>query len=323
MPERFKNPWSARVPGFRDVLRWKLGRGEKVVPEFPEARAAAPVQPLTRDELHFMPAHGWQVTWLGHASFLLSGGGLHLLVDPMFAEYCGPSKLLGIRRKAPPPCGMDDLPPIAAVLLTHTHYDHCDLPTLRQLGQQVPLVVPEGHAAWFAKLGFHCVRELAWWQSADLAPGVSVTATPAQHFTARSLWDRNRGHWCGWCVAAAGVKLWHSGDSGYCPAFREIGARLGPLDFGMIAIGAYQPRWFMQALHLHPAEAVRVFQETACRKATGMHWGTFQLSDEPLGEAPLLLANSLLDNRLAPDRFEAGRIGQQWSVPPGGAGGGC
>jgi L-ascorbate metabolism protein UlaG (beta-lactamase superfamily) len=115
-------------------------------------------------------------------------------------------------------------------------------------------------------------------------------------------------------VAGSGVKLWHSGDSGYCPAFREIGARLGPLDFGMIAIGAYQPRWFMRPLHMNPAEAVKAFQDTACRKATGMHWGTFDLSDEPMGEPPLLLANHLLENNLAADLFEAGRVGQQWSV---------
>jgi N-acyl-phosphatidylethanolamine-hydrolysing phospholipase D len=261
-----------------------------------------------------MPGRGWRITWLGHASFLLSGCGAHLLIDPVFAGYCGPLQLLGFKRKVPPPCALEALPPITAVLLTHTHYDHCDLPTLRGLGTQVPLIVPAGHAAWFAKLGFVGARDVAWWGSVDVAPGVSVTATPAQHFTARGLWDRNRGHWCGWCVAGDGRKLWHSGDSGYCPAFREIGARLGPIDFGMISIGAYEPRWFMRAVHMNPGEAVKVFQETACRKATAMHWGTFQLSDEPLGEPPLLLASSLLNNDIAPDHFEAGCVGQQWSV---------
>ena len=314
MPERFTNPWPARVPGFREVLRWKLGCGEKEVPEFPHARDPAPWVALTTEQLHRMPERGWLVSWLGHASFLLSGCGMHLLIDPMFSEYCGPLRLLGLRRKAPLPCRPDDLPPITAVLLTHTHYDHCDLPTLRALGKDTPLIVPEGHAAWFASLGFVRVTPVAWWRSFDIAQGVSVTATPAQHFTARTPWDRNRGHWCGWCIAGGGVSLWHSGDSGYCPAFGEIGARLGPLDFGMISIGAYQPRWFMRPLHMTPGEAVKAFQETGCRHATAMHWGTFELSDEPLGEPPLLLVRELLDRGVPTDRFTTGCVGQQWSV---------
>ena len=313
---RFTNPWPARVPGLKDVLRWKLGFGNPRRPDFPAALAAAPWQALTRCQLHGMPPHGWRVSWLGHASFLLSGCGVHLLVDPIFSDYCGPLRLLSLRRKVPPPCRLDELPRVTAVLLTHTHYDHCDLPTLRALGNHTPLIVPEGHAGWFAGAGFLSVTPVAWWQRAEIAPGVTVTATPAQHFTARSLTDRNRGHWCGWCVAGGGVKLWHSGDSGYCPAFREIGNRLGPLDFGMIGIGAYQPRWFMQPLHMAPGEAVQAFQDSACRHASAMHWGTFQLSDEPLGEPPLLLARELLERGVAAERFVAGHIGQQWHVIP-------
>jgi N-acyl-phosphatidylethanolamine-hydrolysing phospholipase D len=316
MPERFTNPWPARVPGFRELLRWKLGFGGKAQAAFPQAHAAAPAVPLTQAQLHPMPQRGWRVTWLGHASFLLSGCGVHLLIDPVFSGFCGPLRLLGFKRKVPPPCRIGDLPPIAAVLLTHSHYDHCDLPTLRALGTATPLIVPEGHAEWFGGVGFTRVTALAWWQQVEVAPGVVITATPAQHFTARSPWDRNRGHWCGWCVAGGGVRLWHSGDSGYCPAFRAIGARLGPLDFGMLAIGAYQPRWFMRPLHMTPGEAVIAFQESGCRRATAMHWGTFHLSDEPLGEPPLLLARELLERGVAPADFEAGCVGQQWTIVP-------
>ncbi len=318
VPKRFNNPWPAHVPGLRDVLRWKLGFGEKVQADFPDAQAPAAGETLTPGQLHAMPERGWRVTWLGHAAFLLSGGGVHLLIDPIFSDYCGPLRMLGLRRRLPPPCGIGDLPAITAVLLTHTHYDHCDLPTLRKLGKTTPLIVPEGHAEWFESLGFGRVTPVAWWQSVEVARGVTVTATPAQHFTARSLWDRNRGHWCGWCIEAGGVKLWHSGDSGYCPAFGEIGTRLGPLDFGMIAIGAYQPRWFMRPLHMTPGEAVCAFQESGCRRATGMHWGTFQLSDEPLGEPPLLLAKELASRGIAPECFESGRVGQRWSVAAAG-----
>lgn len=316
MPPRFTNPWPEPPRGLREVLRWKLGRGEKVTPAFPEASAPAAVTPLTSGQLAHMPEHGWRVTWLGHAAFLLSGCGVHLLVDPIFSDHCSPLPLPGFKRHAPPPCGIAELPPIAAVLLTHTHYDHCDLPTLRSLGHALPLIVPAGHRQWFQRLGFATVTELAWWESSQITTGIVVTATPARHFTARTPWDRNRGHWCGFHLAGGGGTLWHSGDSGYGPAFQTIGEQLGPVDFGMIAIGAYEPRWFMQPLHLNPAEAVLAFQETRCRQAVGMHWGTFSLGDEPLGEPPLLLAAAVREQNLPPASFTTGAVGQQWDVQP-------
>lgn len=314
MTQRFTNPWPEPSRGFREVLRWKLGRGEKVIPVFPAARAPAAVTPLSAARLAAVPDCGWQVTWLGHASFLLSGGGAHLLIDPIFSDTCSPLPWPSFKRFAPPPCGIAELPPIAGVLLTHTHYDHCDLPTLRQLGQAVPLMVPLGHRGWFERQGFTQVSELGWWETAQVTPAIAVTATPARHFTARTPWDRNRGHWCGWHVAGDGCTLWHAGDSGYGPAFQEIGRNLGQVDFGMIPIGAYEPRWFMQPLHMNPAEAVQAFLETRCRQAVGMHWGTFKLTDEPLGEPPLLLAAALREQRLPPDCFCTGTIGQQWRV---------
>jgi N-acyl-phosphatidylethanolamine-hydrolysing phospholipase D len=204
------------------------------------------------------------------------------------------------------------------VLLTHTHYDHCDLPTLRRLGRTLPLIVPSGHRPWFRRQGFAEVTEIAWWESVRITTEIVVTATPARHFTARTPWDRNRGHWCGWHLAGGGASLWHSGDSGYDPGFQDIGQRLGPVDFGMIAIGAYEPRWFMHPLHINPAEAVLAFEETRCRQAIGMHWGTFRLSDEPLGEPPLLLAAALSERNLPPGCFATGAVGQQWHVPPTG-----
>jgi N-acyl-phosphatidylethanolamine-hydrolysing phospholipase D len=272
---------------------------------------------LTPERLTDIPDQGWQVTWLGHASFLLSGCGGHLLIDPIFSDVCGPQPWLGFKRHAPPPCGITDLPPITAVLLTHTHYDHCDLPTLRRLGRELPLVVPAGHRHWFLRKGFAQVTEIAWWEGTRIASDIVVTATPARHFTARTPWDRNCGHWCGFHLSGNGTSLWHSGDSGYGPAFHEIGCRLGPVDFGMIAIGAYEPRWFMHPLHMNPAEAVQAFQETRCRRAVGMHWGTFRLSDEPLGEPPLLLAAALREQNLPPVCFTTAPIGSQWQVLPG------
>lgn len=298
-----------------DILRWKLRLPPHEKPLLPDAPDhPAPHISLSRAEIAIPPTEGWRVSWLGHSSFLVQGTGISILVDPVFASHCSPIPLPGLRRLSPPPCAPGDLPAIDAVLLTHSHYDHLDLPFLRRIGADIPLIVPEGHAAWLKRTGFSDVRELAWFASHTPAPGVTVTATPAQHFTARTLWDRNRGHWCGWLLESPAGKLWHAGDSGYCEAFREIGAIFGPIDFGMIPIGAYQPRHIMRPMHLNPEEAVRVFLETRCRRAVAMHWGTFRLTDEPLGEPPLRLAAALKQSGISPESFIIGAIGQSWDI---------
>ena len=192
---------------------------------------------------------------------------------------------------------------------------------LRKLAMETKIIIAEGHADWLRGKGFSNVSELAWHTSAEISPGIRLTATPAQHFTARTLLDRNRGHWCGWLVEGAGCKLWHAGDSGYCPAFSQIGGRYGPIDFGMIPIGAYLPRRIMRAMHMNPEEAVRALLESRCRRAVAMHWGTFQLTDEPLGEPPILLEKALRGACLAPEVFEVVEVGSQRLVMPAGEGG--
>jgi N-acyl-phosphatidylethanolamine-hydrolysing phospholipase D len=238
-----------------------------------------------------------------------------LLIDPVFSDHCTPIPLPSLRRKAPTPCSLADLPQIDAVLLTHSHYDHLDLPTLRALGHHTRLFVPEGHGTWLRRKGFHETEELRWHETAEAFPSIRFTATPAQHFTARSFHDRDLAHWCGWRIDSPQGSLWHAGDSGYCPAFRELGERYGPADFGMIPIGAYQPQHIMRPMHLNPEEAVRVLLETGCRRAHAMHWGTFQLTDEALGEPPMLLEKSLRENNIAPGVFTAGTIGGIIAIP--------
>ncbi|WP_367871490.1 MBL fold metallo-hydrolase [Luteolibacter sp. Populi] len=271
----------------------------------------APVMPFSPQA---PPAEGWRVTWLGHASFLVQGLGRNLLIDPVFSDYCAPFRMERFRRVSPPACRLEELPAIDAVLLTHSHYDHLDLSTLLTLGKEMPLVIAEGHAAWLGRKGFRNVKELTWFGQMELFPGIQLSATPAQHFTARTPFDRNRGHWCGWLLEGAGVKLWHAGDSGYCPAFREIGERFGPIDFGMIPIGAYSPRWFMQPIHMNPEESLQAFIESRCRRAVAMHWGTFRLTDEPMGEPPYRLKAALEKEGIPGERFIAGAVGQSWEI---------
>jgi N-acyl-phosphatidylethanolamine-hydrolysing phospholipase D len=317
MRRLFKNPWPHDVHGVVDILRWKLKLGPHESAELPDAPdLPAGRREISQDEIATTPDTGWRVIWLGHASFLLQASGVSILVDPIFSEFCAPLPVPSMRRRVATPCMISDLPKIDLILITHGHYDHLDLPTLRQIGRNTKIIIAEGHADWMRRKGFVNVSEMAWHQSAEVVSGIKITATPAQHFTARSLLDRDRGHWCGWLIEGAACKLWHAGDSGYCPVFSEIGERYGPIDFGMIPIGAYQPRRIMMPMHMNPAEAVRVFLESRCRRAVAMHWGTFQLTDEPMGEPPILLEKALQAHSVAVDDFVAAGIGDQWQVMP-------
>lgn len=311
----FRNPWPHDAHRVIDIVRWKLKWGSQERAEFPDAPdEPAGWRAVSRDSIMQPPAIGWRITWIGHASFLLQGVGISMLVDPVFSKFCAPLPLSSFQRKVATPCGIADLPRIDVILLTHGHYDHLDLPTLRRLGGGTRIITAEGHARWLGKKGFSNIDELAWHDSVEIGPGVRVTATPAQHFTARSPFDRNAGHWCGFLIEGGGCKLWHAGDSGYCPAFAEIGDLHGPIDFGMIPIGAYLPRRIMRAMHMNPEEAVKAFLDSRCRRAVAMHWGTFKLTDEPLGEPPLLLEKALLEHGIPAGAFEVSEIGKQWEV---------
>jgi L-ascorbate metabolism protein UlaG (beta-lactamase superfamily) len=207
---------------------------------------------------------------------------------------------------------------VDVVLLSHAHYDHLDLPSVRALARQPggspTFLVPLGLDSWFARhVRGARVRACAW-DDVVSWPGRTTTLElhflAVQHWSNRTPWDRNRTLWGSWAIVDPGFRFWFSGDLGYSRDTQEIGARFGRFDLAAIAIGAYEPRWFMRDQHLNPDEAVRVMGEVGAERAIGIHWGTFALTDESLDEPPRALAAAVAAHGLASDRFDVMRHGE-------------
>ncbi|WP_162306094.1 MBL fold metallo-hydrolase [Oleisolibacter albus] len=228
------------------------------------------------------------ITWLCHACFLIRLGGLTILTDPWLSDWASPRPGWGPKRYVPPGLPVERLPPVDLVLLSHSHYDHLCVPTLKALARRGirTAVVPLRLAPLVRRQGFTSVQELDWGDS-HRHGGLTVTATPAIHASARGLFDRNRTLWCSYVLEAGGRKLWFGGDSGYhAPVFRQIGAAHGPFDLAMIGIGAYDPRPLMRPVHTTPEEAVAIAGDIRARRIVGMHWGTVVLTLEDPFEPP-------------------------------------
>ena len=225
------------------------------------------------------------VTFIGHSTFLIQTHAGHLLTDPVYSERAGPFGFAGPRRVRQPAIRFEDLPPIAVVVLSHNHYDHCDLATLRRLARRFdPIVItPLGNGRLVKSAGIRRVEELDWWQHAATS-ALPVVVTPAQHFSARTPFDRNRALWSGFVIEAGPRRIYFAGDTGYAPFFKDIPRRVGLLDLALLPIGAYAPRWFMQPIHMDPAEAVQAHLDLGAPESVAMHFGTFQLTTEGIDE---------------------------------------
>ena len=234
------------------------------------------------------------ITAIGHSTFLLQVGGLNILTDPVWSERCSPVQWAGPRRRHAPGVALDALPPIDLVLQSHDHYDHFDDATVRWLARnraEALWCAPLGVGARLRSRGVRRVIECDWWESAEVA-GSTVTCLPAAHFSGRTPLDRDTTLWSGWAITVGGRRIYFVGDTGMHPLFGEIGARLGPCDAVLMPIGAYEPRWFMRPVHLDPDDALEAFEALTARHPThptvmvAMHWGTFELTDEPADEPP-------------------------------------
>lgn len=256
------------------------------------------------------------VTWIGHATLLFEHDDKTILTDPVFSDRASPFSFSGPKRVVPPARQIADLPPIDVILISHVHYDHLDMPSLRQLAALQPdirIIAPLGVGRYARDAGFTDVTELDWWQETAVT-GVTITATPARHWASRTPFDRNRTLWAGFMLQFAdGFQFYFAGDTAYSSDFSEIRVRLGVADLAAIPIGAYAPRDFMKESHCNPQEAVQIFQDLGVRRSVAVHWGTFKLTLEPLDEPPVLLGEALQQAGIEPGRFRALTHGERWT----------
>ena len=259
-------------PGF--WTRWAFFASRVWTTTFTPRRATFPVVGADASALRGDPGRPL-VTWVGHSTVLVQLDGVSFLTDPQWSERASPVGFAGPRRVTPPGVPFDALPPIDFVVISHDHYDHLDLPTVKRLAavHRPRFLVPLGMKAWFADNGIAEVDELDWWESREVR-GVTVTCVPVQHWSQRSPWDVNRRLWSGWAVAGRERRFFFGGDTAYYDVFRDVGARLGPFDLVAVAIGAYLPQRIMKASHTTPEEALRIFTDVRGQHPTGTAGGS-------------------------------------------------
>jgi L-ascorbate metabolism protein UlaG (beta-lactamase superfamily) len=289
-----------------DVLKWKLGGKELEEMEEAPMIAATPNLPSTIDSNEVF------VTFINHATALIQVEGLTILTDPVFSEYIGPISLFGFERSQKAGLLFKDIPKVDLVLISHNHYDHLDLPSIRQIVERDdPLfVVPLKNGALLKEVGAQKIVELDWWEGYRLNQRQKVILTPAQHWSARGLFDDCKSLWGGFVVISDRLKVFFAGDTGYASHFQEIYNRWGAMDVSLLPIGCYKPRWFMRDVHMDPDDALDAHVDLHSSFSIAIHFGTFKLADDEVNQ-PVTALNQALKNRgMPPSQFVAPLNGQ-------------
>lgn len=276
----FFNPGDDEGPkSFLSVIKWKLTSSpsewpKKIAPPYPQATPVATSEKLI-------------ITFVNHASFLIQVDGLNILTDPIWSKRASPFSFAGPARVHPPGIEFDKLPKIDIVLISHNHYDHMDSETIKKLEDKFApkFVVPLANIEKMKSFGAKNIVELDWWDSLQMNPDFKITLAPAKHWSSRTLADKREALWGSFYLDSKKEKIYFAGDTGYGPHFAEIHKRLGTPTLALLPIGSYQPRWFMKEMHINPEEAVLAHLDLKAKLSVGMHFGTFQLTDEAI-DAP-------------------------------------
>lgn len=296
---RYINPHSERGGlSLWEALLWWMGkfRSQDPLPPMP-ADFKYPAHP------HLFERNKPYAAWIGHSTYIVDCGGFTFLTDPVWDAHCSPVPLAALKRQTQVPFPLEALPPLNAIFISHNHYDHLDektVLTLAALFPSVAWILPIGLSKWFKRRGIGRCNELNWWDSISIQ-GHRITAVPTQHFSGRTLWDRNKTLWNGYIAEnlATGKKVYFVGDTGYNSSdFKQIGNRFSPIDLSLIPIGTYVPRELMSSVHTSPFDAVAIHSDVGSRLSLGMHWKTFRLSDEPLERPPYDLYRAMKEKNL-------------------------
>jgi L-ascorbate metabolism protein UlaG (beta-lactamase superfamily) len=295
---RFRNAGGAQARGLGAVLWWMLSRHRGAWPA-----GAAPVPGPPPSER--VPGGDLRITFINHTTFLIQTEGLNILTDPVWSERVSPFSFAGPRRRQPPGLRFRDLPPIDMVLLSHNHYDHLDVSTLRRLAykHRPRIATPLGVRQFLEEKGISGATDMDWGKVLPVHERLRIACVPAQHFSGRGLFDRDATLWCGYVLLHPRGNIYFAGDTGYGPIFTPIGEQYGPMRLAILPIGAYKPEWFMSPIHVSPAQAVQIHLDVRAARSIASHFGTFQLADDGKSEPVEDLRKALREKNLPEDAF--------------------
>jgi L-ascorbate metabolism protein UlaG (beta-lactamase superfamily) len=275
---RFFTPGAPGPRPFADVVRWMMNRHPEPWTQEPDAPFLVP--PLQVND-------GLRVTFVNHSTVLIQTAGMNILTDPIWSERASPFSFAGPKRFAPPGFPLDKLPPLHVILISHNHYDHLDLRTLRAIGKDhsPAFIAALGNAKYLRTANVKQMKELDWWDSQAIGHGVTVHCTPAQHFSGRGIFDRDHALWCSYVIDSPAGRIYFGADTGFGAHFQATKDRFGDFRLALLPIGAYEPRWFMSPVHVSPEEAIEAHKVLSPEHSIAIHHGTFALADEPQFQA--------------------------------------